>query len=276
MTIQSRKLLLTTAITLALGIGTATAIAQNSASDAARMESRIVTTYDLSRYLHADNLSVSVDQEGEAILAGFVEDDVSRDLAEQIAMGVDGIKSVDNRIEIRTNSVPIAPNSERSYGDKIDDFSTATAVKSKLLWSKHTDGIATKVDSIDGKVTLHGNATSDISKELAGRIALNTDGVREVDNQLRVVAGGDSAESSTLTNAGEEISDTWITTKVLSTYLYSSNLNASDIDVSTDKGVVSLSGDVDSAAEHELAVELASNIKGVHSVKHNMLSHATQ
>ena len=62
------------------------------------------------------------------------------------------------------------------------------------------------------------------------------------------------------------MSDGWITTKVKSTYMYSSNVDGSDIAVNTDKGIVTLSGKVDSGAERALAIELAQNVRGVKSV----------
>ena len=60
--------------------------------------------------------------------------------------------------------------------------------------------------------------------------------------------------------------DGWITTKVKSTYAYSTNVDGSDISVTTNGGVVTLSGMVDSGAERALAIELAQNVRGVKSV----------
>jgi osmotically-inducible protein OsmY len=54
--------------------------------------------------------------------------------------------------------------------------------------------------------------------------------------------------------------------------MYSSNVNGSDIDVSTKDGVVTLSGKMDSGVERALAIELASNIKGVKSVNSKSLT----
>ncbi|MFD1692981.1 BON domain-containing protein [Azotobacter chroococcum] len=51
-----------------------------------------------------------------------------------------------------------------------------------------------------------------------------------------------------------------------STLLYSSNVAGSDITVSTQGGIVTLSGKVHSGAERDLAVELAQNVRGVKSV----------
>jgi osmotically-inducible protein OsmY len=69
------------------------------------------------------------------------------------------------------------------------------------------------------------------------------------------------------------VSDAWITTKVKSTFLYSSNVAGSDITVTTAGGVVTLTGKVDSGAERALAIELAQNVKGVKSVRATGLTH---
>jgi osmotically-inducible protein OsmY len=49
--------------------------------------------------------------------------------------------------------------------------------------------------------------------------------------------------------------------------MYSRNVNGSDINVSTNAGVVTLSGKLDSGVERALAIELAQNIRGVKSVQ---------
>jgi osmotically-inducible protein OsmY len=63
------------------------------------------------------------------------------------------------------------------------------------------------------------------------------------------------------------MSDNWITTKVKSTFMFSTNVRGSDIDVSTKDGIVTLTGKVHSGAERDLAVELANNVRGVKSVQ---------
>ncbi len=71
---------------------------------------------------------------------------------------------------------------------------------------------------------------------------------------------------------GDVISDSWITTKVKSTLLYSSNVKGSDIEVTTNAGVVTLSGKLDTGVERALAVELAENVRGVKSVQAKTLT----
>jgi hyperosmotically inducible protein len=143
------------------------------------------------------------------------------------------------------------------------------------MWSKYTSGLTTDVGTKSGKVTLQGTADSGASKDLARSLAMNTRGVVSVDNQLVVKnakpTAADAAKGSAH-EAGGDVADGWITAKVKSTYGYSSNVDGSDIVVSTDSGIVTLSGKVDSGAERALAIELAQNVRGVKSVQSKALT----
>ena len=274
---QSRNRLLATAVALAIATSSVAAAAATTPSQDvtnARQESQIWTTYALSPFLRANDLKVSV-HEGKATLTGNVEESVNKDLAEQIALGVDGIKDVDNQIKIQPDYTPPARSADRSYGEVIDDASITSAVKSKLVWSKNTEGLTANVETKRGKVTLVGSADSAATKDLAGKLAMGTRGVMSVDNQLVVksaTAGTAATAMSSTQDVGKDMSDGWITTKVKSTYTYSSNVDGSDISVNTDKGVVMLTGKVDSGAERALAIELAQNVRGVKSVQSKALT----
>ena len=270
MYMQFRKSLLASSVALAIAGISGAASADSLSQDVteARQETQIWTTYALSPYLRANDIKVSVDN-GKATLTGKVDESVNKDLAKQIALGVSGIKEVDNQIVVQPDYVAPAASSTRSYGEAIDDATITATVKSKLLWSKSTDGLTTDVDTNRGHVTLKGTADSKDAKAIAGRLALNSRGVVSVDNQLVVTPKPTVADSakSAAKEAEQDISDSWITTKVKSTFMYSSNVNGSDIDVSTSAGIVTLKGKVDSGAERALAIELADNVRGVKSVQ---------
>ena len=70
-------------------------------------------------------------------------------------------------------------------------------------------------------------------------------------------------------SAGEYVDDSWITTKVKTAIFNEPGLKVSQINVETYKGVVQLSGFVDSAADAKKAVELAQAVKGVSNVKND-------
>jgi hyperosmotically inducible periplasmic protein len=273
---RSRSLILASTITLAL---TAMAVPACSAPPSqelanARHEAQISTTFALNHYLRANDLQVSVAQ-GKATLTGIVDEDISKDLAKQIALGVDGITAVDNQIKVEPDHVAPHPAAERSFGDVIEDASITAAVKSKLLWSRHSSGLDTQVHTDHGKVTLQGDADSAAARDLATLLAANTRGVVAVDNQL-LVNGAEPAATEGVKQAaremGNDMSDGWITTKVKSTLMFSSNVHSAGIDVSTRSGVVTLTGNVATGTERALAIELAQNVRGVKNVNSSGLT----
>jgi hyperosmotically inducible periplasmic protein len=270
MKLQTRILKPVSAIALAVMAGSALA-ATSMTQDVveARQETQIWTTYALSPYLRANDLKVTVDA-GKATLSGMVDEDVNRDLAQQIALGVDGVTEVDNLIKVQSDYVPPPQSSGNQYAARIDDATITAAVKSKLAWSTHTEALTTKVETAGGKVTLAGTADSKAAKTAAGALAANTRGVTAVDNQLTVGAPQASMAQeagSKVGTAEREIADTWITTKVKSIFLYSSHVDGSDIGVETGAGIVTLTGKVDSGVERALVIELAKNVRGVKRVE---------
>jgi len=78
------------------------------------------------------------------------------------------------------------------------------------------------------------------------------------------------ASTSTKEGTGEYIDDTVITTKVKAAIIGESSLKVSEINVETFKGVVQLSGFVNSQADIDLAVKVARSVGGVKSVKNDM------
>ncbi len=79
-------------------------------------------------------------------------------------------------------------------------------------------------------------------------------------------AGGPTHEST-----GEYLDDSALTTKVKTSILGDSRLKLLQISVETFKGVVQLSGFVDSANAANRAVELARTVKGVKSVNNSLI-----
>jgi hyperosmotically inducible protein len=112
---QSRNLILASGIALALAGISGSVAADTKSQDVtdARQETQIWTTYALSPYLRANDLKVSV-HDGKATLTGKVEEAVNKDLAKQIALGVDGVKDVDNQIVVQNDYVAPARSSTRT------------------------------------------------------------------------------------------------------------------------------------------------------------------
>jgi osmotically-inducible protein OsmY len=104
----------------------------------------------------------------------------------------------------------------------------------------------------DGVATLTGTVDSEAERSHAVRLAGIT-GIRIVDDQLKV-------ESSDLKAT---VTDSAITTKVKAQYLANTDLRRADIKVTTNNGVVTLTGTVSSAELRDLAADLARHTGGV-------------
>ncbi len=78
------------------------------------------------------------------------------------------------------------------------------------------------------------------------------------------------ASSKKHEGTGEYIDDTVITTKVKAVIFDDPTLKSSEINVETFKGVVQLSGFVNSSADINKAIEVTRRVNGVKSVKNAM------
>ena len=78
------------------------------------------------------------------------------------------------------------------------------------------------------------------------------------------------ASTASKEGTGEYIDDTVITTKVKAAILNEETLKSAEVNVETFKGVVQLSGFVNSEADIAKAASVARGVKGVTSVKNDM------
>ena len=123
----------------------------------------------------------------------------------------------------------------------------------------------------EGVVTLTGEVPSQAAKETAVQIARATDGVASVvDNLTITMAGadrglGDSA-TATAGRVAEVASDAMITSSLKTKFLADPDVAALKIDVDTMDGIVTLTGNVKTAAERDEALRIARETDGVKSV----------
>jgi osmotically-inducible protein OsmY len=86
---------------------------------------------------------------------------------------------------------------------------------------------------------------------------------------MTIVVG--CAENTKHESTGESFDSAVLTTKIKSTFVGDSRLKANDISVETYKGIVQLSGFVDTQAESDRAVQLARTVKGVKAVNNSLI-----
>lgn len=227
----------------------------------ARQEGAIWAAFALNEHLNPLRLDINV-EDGTAILEGTVSESVEKELAGEVALGVEGIERVDNRIET-DGDYQRSEDDAGGFARWVSDASTTAAVKSRLLWNRETHGMDIDVTTENGHVRLEGTVGSSAQRDLAESIAINTRGVSAVDNQLSV---DDDASEAGERGLADALSDTWISTKVKSSLLMANNVTGSAVDVETEDGIVRLSGELESAEERDLAVEIASGVRGVQEV----------
>jgi hyperosmotically inducible protein len=151
------------------------------------------------------------------------------------------------------------------------DPGITTSVKSKLAADDTVKAYEVNVDTSQGVVTLSGEVGTMAAKERAVTIARETDGVKDVVDNLQVAPeqadiDRDDDVSGTTGEAGAAISDAAITTVVKAKFAADSDVRAYKIDVDTSHGVVTLTGNVRSATERDRAIELAKDSDGVKQV----------
>ncbi len=147
------------------------------------LKAKIVTTYALSEYLNPFTIDVNVSN-GDVTLTGTVENAIQSDLAEEIAKGVQGVKKVNNKLDINPET---KGDTERgSFMHYVEDANITARLKSKLLLDPNTHGLKIHVTTKNSVVSLEGELNSDIEADLVRQIARNTQGVTDIEDKLKV------------------------------------------------------------------------------------------
>lgn len=182
----------------------------------------------------------------------------------------------------------------RNAGNAISDSWITLKVHSKFVPEDALDESDIDVDTRAGVVTLTGTVASEAGRTQAVAIAKATDGVKSVNDRLKVVPGADRSaaarqagretagdvretgrtakrEAGEATGtAGRALSDGWITSSIAAKIVTEDALENSDIDVDVEKGVVTLNGTVGNAAARTRAEAIAKETDGVKSVKNKL------
>jgi osmotically-inducible protein OsmY len=223
------------------------------------------------------NVDVTSHRDGSVTLEGTVDSATARDKAESIARGTDGVTKVDNRLRVKTgNGSDNADtgNSQRTI-DQPDAWITAK-VQSKYFLDDTVKGRDINVDTRDGVVTLNGKVSSDAERNQAIALARNTDGVTNVKDELNIDAtavanpGKDVEPVQHLPRPNRVDNDSWITTKIRSRMFIDPNVKNMNVDVTTNNGVVTLTGQVTDQAAKTAAEAIAKQIDGVKKVNNQL------
>jgi osmotically-inducible protein OsmY len=226
-------------------------------ANASQMDDRIEATarnsYVFKTFLQNDEIKIE-SKDGNVTLTGIVADNFDQLLAQETLSGIPGVKSVDNRLEVKGE--PPTANSDAWIRNK---------VKNTLLFHRSVSGFRTDVNVKDGIVTLRGEAYSQAQKELTTEYAKDVEGVKEVKNEMTV-----ARTSKKERTVGTKIDDASITAQVKMTLLFHRSTSAINTKVETNNGDVTLYGKASNAAEKDLATKFANDVDGAKSINNRM------
>ena len=217
-----------------------------------RIEAAAKDSYVFRTYLKSDDIKVD-SKDGIVTLTGTAIDESHKALAEDTVQGLPGVKSVENRLQVKAPEAPVMS----------DDWISAK-VKFALFFHRSVSA-STQVHVKDGVVTLSGFAANQAEKDLATAYAKDVEGVKGVDNKM-TIAPAKQPEPT----VGKQVDDASVTAQVKLTLLLNRSTSAMRTEVDTNDGVVTLRGTAKNQAEIDLATKLVRDIHGVKSVKNEM------
>ena len=233
----------------------------------ARLTASTKTALSLNRHLDRANIEVSV-TDGVVTLSGAVGTEIQMELAGEIVRSIKGVKSVQNNLVISRGLTMSQESREPTLGERLDDLTIEASVKTALMLNANVSARHIGVDSDRGHVFLTGKVASPAEAELARKIADDVEGVTSVEFKLAL-------EDETEPEAGkksfaEKVDDVRVATQVRAALMVNRNLDASEIEVASEGGVVRLSGITHSGAEKDLAQKVAEDCWGVKSVENQL------
>jgi osmotically-inducible protein OsmY len=230
---------------------------------------KIQAQYFVSPEIRPWNIDVTTNRGGVVTLRGAVEEARDKEEAVRIARSTEGVTQVDDRLTVRGDRTSAASGAAAGANEP-DPWITAK-IQAKYFLDDEVKGHDIDVDTSNGTVTLRGTVENEQQKRQALALARNTEGVRDVTDQLTVAAAGGAAGSGAATRpASARVDDAWITTKIQSQFFLDRDIKGSDINVNTSGGVVTLQGSVRSREQGDAAERIARETEGVTRVENQL------
>lgn len=153
---------------------------ENSTLQDAWLDGKLGTVVIFNEHLNPFKLET-------AIVTGKVDSSVQKNLMTELAMSIEGIEKVDDRLVVVTQHAQSEEENENSGAvSTMLDASISTAISTKLLLKPEIDSPEIDVDTNDQTITLNGAVVSEVQSDLVEKIALNTFEVDKVVNRLQV------------------------------------------------------------------------------------------
>jgi hyperosmotically inducible periplasmic protein len=156
-----------------------------------------ITTAVKTKFASDDTVKatdINVDTKDKVVtLRGEVQSSAAKVRAVEIARATDGVRDVVDVLVVTPGPAATsgvadsARDSARESGEIVGDAAITTAVKTKMLADTTVGGLKIDVDTKNGVVSLSGDVASAVEKRKAVAIAKETDGVKSVNDRLKIV-----------------------------------------------------------------------------------------
>jgi osmotically-inducible protein OsmY len=145
------------------------------------VSTKVKTTLLFHRNVSATSTDVFV-KDGVVSLRGEASSMAQKELTTEYAMDVEGVKDVKNEMTIAQTPA----EKKDSSSTKIDDASITAQVRASLLSHRSTSALKTKVQTLDGVVTVGGIAKNEAEKSLVTKLVTDINGVVRVINVMTI------------------------------------------------------------------------------------------
>lgn len=150
------------------------------------VESILASMIDSHPNLRSDRIHISVEDHGLVVLSGKVENEAARGLAEQLVLSRREVQQVRNQIQVQKPQTASGETSAHFVDQKLSNVTITNKVKSQLLANRSTSGINIQISTSNRVVTITGQVGSPLEKELAYWVVRNTQGVKQVIDQIDI------------------------------------------------------------------------------------------
>ncbi|STX51025.1 Osmotically-inducible protein Y precursor [Legionella busanensis] len=147
------------------------------------IDTQINMLYEQNPVLKEQNVCSKTNDQA-VTLKGCVQNSAEKELAEDLASLVEYINKIDNQIKINPN----LPNTKTkaAVSDSLSDALISGLIHTKLIVNQSINPSNLHVKTLKGITILSGSVSSLEAKKLAYKIALETKGVVDVKNKLKV------------------------------------------------------------------------------------------
>ena len=149
---------------------------------------------------------------------------------------------------------------ERQVDRMMDDSTITSHIKNEMIKDETVKARKIDVDTVSGYVTLTGVVETTAESRRAMEIAKRVNGVKSVRNNMQI-------GKKTWTEA---INDKYLVSKIKSKLIIEPEIRSLNIDVDAHRGVITLTGIVESWDQRKRAIEIARNTDGALRVVDNL------